>query len=129
MTNKERKNLMKKAHEVAKKINSKVGNYQIALSLALKDLWKIKKTYHKKVLNVYTVESAVKFLTGKSTPKNTFGVPQWFINKNLPLEEQAALAEAYGAFTKRETAKAELINFDTPYGYINVWVPKSILVK
>ena len=129
MTKAELKNLFNKAHQLAKAINNKVGNYHIAFSIALKNLWSLKKKFNKKVITWRQVLKASVYLTTPKAVKNICGVPAWFINKNLQEEERYAITEAYGANIKRETAKAVLISFDTPYGYINLWTPKSIIVK
>lgn len=40
--------MMKSAHKIAKMIKHLVGDYMIALKLALKEVWRLVKTYKKK---------------------------------------------------------------------------------
>lgn len=41
--------MFKKAHAIARKINSKVGNYAIAFKFALKKVWQMVKAGHRRI--------------------------------------------------------------------------------
>ncbi|EPQ9603941.1 hypothetical protein ACUYUN_002593 [Staphylococcus pseudintermedius] len=43
-----KRHMMKSAHKIAKEIVFLVGDYMIALKLALKEVWRLVKTYNKK---------------------------------------------------------------------------------
>lgn len=43
-----KRNMMKTAHAIAQEIVDEVGDYQIALSIALKEVWRQVKLYDKK---------------------------------------------------------------------------------
>lgn len=122
--------LMKSAHRIAKEINWKVGNYSIALSIALKEVWRQVKQYDKKRFGEIAIISAAQRLT---TPKvqntNVYGVPAWIIRKNLSQEEAyAVMNQSNSMNVVRETEKAEYVEFDTDFGTVQMWTPKSVLV-
>ena len=55
------------------------------------------------------------------------GVPEWLMKKNLSQAEYDGAHQAYGVYASRETAKAVLVNFDTDFGKITMWAPKSVV--
>lgn len=122
--------LMKSAHRIAKEINWKVGNYSIALSIALKEVWRQVKAYDKKRFGEVAIISAAARLTApKVNNSNVYGIPSWIIRKNLSQEESYAVINQSSSMTVvRETEKAEYVEFDTDFGKVQMWTPKSILV-
>lgn len=122
--------LMKSAHKIAKEIVDEYGDYQIALSFALKEVWRQVKTYDKKRFgDVAIMSAAFKLMTPKQNKnRNYFGVPDWILSENLSNEEYSAMQYATSMSVERETLKAELVSFDTDFGNITTWVPKSVLV-
>lgn len=126
-----KRNMMKAAHAIAKEIVEEVGDYQIALSIALKEVWRQVKLYGKKRFGDVAVLTASQRLV---TPKqdrnaNIYGVPAWIIKKNLSQDEASAvLSRTAGISSVRETEKAQLVRFDTDFGNVEMWTPKSVLV-
>ena len=120
--------LMKSAHRLAKEIAPEFGNYSIALSFALKEVWRQVKLYDKKRFGEVAIISAAARLTTPKKADNVFGVPTWILRENLDQDELYAVSLANQMEVRRETAKAELVAFDTDYGFVTVWVPKSVLV-
>lgn len=55
-------------------------------------------------------------------------VKAWFLNKEFTTDERIAIASV-DATVKRETDKAVLLCWDTDYGKISKWVPKSCIEK
>ncbi|MCH4010612.1 hypothetical protein [Furfurilactobacillus sp.] len=68
---------MRSAHKIAKEIVDECGDYQIALSFALKEVWRQVKTYDKKRFgDVAIMSAAFKLMTPKQDKnRNYFGVP------------------------------------------------------
>lgn len=126
-----KRNIMKAAHAIAQEIVDEVGDYQIALSIALKEVWRQVKLYDKKRFGDVAVLTAAQRLV---TPKrdhnaNVYGVPAWIIMKNLRQDEaDAVIGHTASISIVRETEKAQLIRFDTDFGHIEMWTPKSVLV-
>lgn len=123
--------LMKSAHRLAHEIVADYGNYSIALSFALKEVWRQVKLYDKKRFgDVAIITAAQRLTTVKKAKRNDiFGVPTWIIEKNLNVNESyAVLNQCNSKSLVRETEKAELVSFDTDFGTIEMWTPKSILV-
>jgi len=129
-----KRNMMKYAHQLAKKLVERTKNYQIALSLALKEVWRQVKLYNKKRFTKYSLATAYDRLvqpqmTGKNKEADVFGVPEWIIRKNLDVNEACAVInECDSMSVVRETEKAQLVKFSTNYGYVTMWTPKSVLV-
>ncbi|MEK0384972.1 hypothetical protein [Lacticaseibacillus paracasei] len=124
-------NMMKAAHAIAREIVNEVGDYQIALSIALKEVWRQAKMYGKKRFGDVSVLTASQRLVTlkKDRNANIYGVPAWIIKKNLSQDEvSAVLTCTAGISIVRETEKAQLVRFDTDFGKIEMWTPKSVLV-
>jgi len=129
-----KRNMMRYAHQLARKLVKDTENYQIALSLALKEIWRQVKLYNKKRFTKFSIATAYDRLvqpqvSGKGQQDDVYGVPAWIIRKNLSQEESyAVLNECGGLEVVRETEKAQLVEFITSYGKITMWTPKSVLV-
>lgn len=129
-----KRNMMRYAHQLAKKLVEKTKNYQMALSLALKEIWRQVKLYDKKRFTQYSIATAYDRITEpqmsfKEVESDVNGVPAWIIRKNLSNNEAyAVLNECDGMSVVRETEKAQLVEFVTNHGRITMWTPKSVLV-
>lgn len=127
-----KRNMMRYAHELAKLLVAHTGDYQIALSFALKEVWRQVKLYDKKRFTKNSIMSAYARLRQprrNNNTQNVFGVPAWLIRNNLTnAEAYAVLNECYSMKVVRETEKAQLVEFSTNYGKIKMWTPKSVLV-
>lgn len=132
-----KRNMMRYAHQLAKLLVKQTGDYHIALSFALKEIWRQVKLYDRKRFTKYSIRTAYdrignpnyRKMVNKKENEHVFGVPAWVIKRNLtPDESYAVLNEANSMTTVRETEKAKLVKFDTNYGFIEVWTPKSVLV-
>lgn len=131
-----KKNIMRYAHQLAKKLVEKTENYQIALSMALKEIWRQVKTYNKKRFTKYSIATAYDRIGNSNYHKmissnisnDVYGVPSWIIEKNLNNNEAYAVLNECDAMTVvRETEKAQLVEFVTNHGKISMWTPKSVL--
>lgn len=128
------KSLMKQAHKLAKEIVEKVGDYMIALKLALKKIWAMVKAGRKRMSDS-AFKSAVYELTHQKKEYNgpeffwlgSKGIPVWLMEKNLDQTELWGAQLAYNMYAKRETEKAALIVFETDFGNITMWAPKSVV--
>src|SRR5690625_2766390 len=129
-----KRNMMRYAHKIAKGIVGEVGDYQIALSLALKEIWRQVKLYDKKRFTKYSIATACDRIKqpqmkGYGKQEDVFGVPAWIIRKSLSNDEAyAVLNESDNMNVVRETEKAQLVEFFTNYGKVTMWTPKSVLV-
>lgn len=127
-----KKHMMVSAHRIAKEIVKEVGDYMIALKLALKEVWRQVKKYNKKRFGWHAIYSAAGRLCYEKPVyknENVEGVPTWIIEKNLSSNEAyAVLNESPTVSFKRETEKAILVDFHTDYGHIEMWCPKSVMV-
>lgn len=129
-----KKNLMKQAHKLAKKIVEKVGDYIIALKLALKKVWAMAKAGRKKMSDT-AFKSALYELTHQKKEYNgpeffwlgSKGIPVWLMDNNLDQTELWGAQLAYNMYAERETEKATLIVFETDFGNITMWAPKSVI--
>lgn len=122
--------MFKNAHELAHEIVSEYGDYQIAFSFALKEVWRQVKLYDKKRFGAVAIFTATQRLTTPKRPKNDNidGVPTWILRENLSQGELFAVENCgCGSTVRRETEKALLIAFDTNFGAVTVWVPKSVM--
>ena len=128
------KSLMKQAHKLAKEIVGKVGDYMIALKLALKKIWAMAKAGRKRMSDT-AFKSAVYELTHQKKEYNgpesfwlgSKGIPVWLMEKNLDQTELWGAQLAYSIGVERETEKAALIVFETDFGNITMWAPKSVI--
>ncbi|GAX05377.1 hypothetical protein IWT25_00681 [Secundilactobacillus pentosiphilus] len=124
--------MFKAAHEIAHEIVGATDNYQIAFSFALKEVWRQVKTYNKKRFgDAAIVNAGIRLVTTpemKRQNEYVEGVPTWIIRKNLNEQEAFAVCNTTNSFDiVRETEKAELVSFNTDYGYVEMWTPKSVL--
>ena len=86
-----KQHIFKTAHKIAKGIVKEVGNYQVALSLALKEVYRQIKLYDKKRFGNEAVESAIYRLGtaqevkdfDKESEKYVYGIAKWFYNKEF----------------------------------------------
>jgi len=121
--------LMKSAHRLAKELVPFTENYSIALSFALKEVWRQVKLYDKKRFGEVAIINAASRMTTPKHADDVFGVPDWILSKNLDNDEYYAVTSCANEMNvERETEKAELVSFSTDYGHVTVWVPKSVLV-
>lgn len=57
-------------------------------------------------------------------------IPAWIIKKNLSFDEQyVVLNECNSVEVAYQTEKAVLVKFDTDYGIVKMWCPKSVIGK
>lgn len=54
-------------------------------------------------------------------------IPYWFISKNLTRAQADAIV-GERMTVERETEKAVLVKWNTDYGFVTLWTPKSIIV-
>lgn len=129
-----KKTLMKQAHKIAKKIVKEVGNYMVALKLALKKIWAMAKAGRKRMSDS-AFKGAIYELKHKKREYNgpeffwlgRQGVPVWLMEKNLDQTELWGAQLAYNIGVERETEKALLLCFETDFGNITMWAPKSVV--
>lgn len=124
---------MKSAHLLAKNIVDFVGDYKIALKIAMKKLWdalkKGKKRFGKNWADnvaMFMEFARIRKIEGE---QNFFGIPGWVINKNLNSQESVSVKGADSCKVERETEKAILVSFDTDFGRVFLWSPKSVIVE
>ena len=55
-------------------------------------------------------------------------VKEWFINKNFNQNERYGISVADRSYIERETEKAVLVRWETEFGNITSWIPKSCLL-
>lgn len=127
-----KKQIMKQAHKIAKKNVKAVGNYMVALKLALKKIWAMAKAGRKRMSDS-AFKGAVYELTHKEYNGPEFfwigrqGVPIWLMEKNLDQAELQGAQLAYNIGVERETEKALLLCFETDFGNIKMWAPKLVV--
>ena len=127
-----KKQMMIQAHKMAKKLVAKTGNYMIALKFALKQIWAMVKAGRKR-MSESAFKGAIYDLTHKPYNGPAFfwfgkmGIPEWLMAKNLNQAENQGAHLAYSIHAKRETAKALLVEFETEFGNIDMWAPKSVV--
>lgn len=129
-----KKQIMKQAHKIAKKIVKEVGNYMVALKLALRKIWAMVKAGRKRMSDS-AFKGAVYELTHKKREYNGLeffwlgskGIPVWLMDNNLDQTELWGAQLAYNMYAERETEKAALIVFETDFGNIKMWAPKSVI--
>ena len=54
-------------------------------------------------------------------------IPYWFISKNLNRAQADAIV-GERMTVERETEKAVLVKWNTDYGFVTLWTPKSIII-
>lgn len=124
--------MMIQAHKMAKKLVEKTDSYIIALKFALKQIWAMVKAGRKR-MSESAFKGAIYDLTHKPYNGPAFfwfgkmGIPEWLMAKNLNQSENQGAHLAYSIYTKCETAKAVLIEFETDFGNIDMWAPKSVV--
>lgn len=129
-----KKQIMKQAHKIAKKIVKEVGNYMVALKLALRKIWAMVKAGRKRMSDS-AFKGAVYELTHKKREYNgpeffwlgSKGILVWLMDNNLDQTELWGAQLAYNMYAERETEKAALIVFETDFGNIKMWAPKSVI--
>ena len=55
-------------------------------------------------------------------------IKSWFLNKEFTQGERYAISTADDPDVVRETEKAFLLKWKTEFGYIQHWVPKSVVI-
>lgn len=126
MTNEMKSRIMKRAHEHAR---SYTGiSYREALSRGLKSAWSLYKANGTVGLaSDYEGQKATTAtITNSESRKAEVVVAGWFLNKNYNSNERIAITTARYAVIEKETAKALLVRFETEYGNIKGWFPKSV---
>lgn len=64
----------------------------------------------------------------KAVIRDNIGIPSWFIQKSLTRDQLNAIK--FETLQKvSETDKAVKVKWNTDYGSIQLWVPKSILIS
>ena|SRR5699024_12130256 len=126
-----KRNMMRYAHQLAKLLVERTEDYPMALSIALKEIWRQVNLYDKKRFTKYSIATAYARLVQPEVESNNndvHGVPAWIIKKNLNNEQAyAVLNECEKMSVVRETEKAKLVKFNTQYGNIEMWTPKSVM--
>ncbi len=56
-------------------------------------------------------------------------VKNWFMNKNFDEAERIAISASPDPIVEKETEKAVLLKWNTEYGIIKSWIPKSCLCE
>ena len=106
----------------------------IALKLALKKIWVMVKAGRKKMSDT-AFKSALYELIHQKKEYNgpeffwlgSKGIPVWLMEKNLDQTELWGAQLAYNIGVERETEKALLLCFETDFGNITMWTPKSVV--
>lgn len=134
-----RRNIMQDAHVVAKMIANLAGDYQVAMSFALKFVYAyranraaVKATGDK--MAMYCFKSLVSAAREEFTPESVNGVPAWAIKKDfIGASADDILFYTISFEVLQETDKAYQVKFDTvnpdESGYVDhhtTWVAKSI---
>ena len=117
--------IFKKAHSLAKNPLQALANksYKERLSFGLKRAYAIAKAEIVKASKV-----AKTTLTSTSQIAT---VAEWIVKKNLTCSESTVVinyCDCQGV-VERETEKAVLVRFDSKFGFVKSWFPKSTLVK
>lgn len=128
--------LMKSAHQIARIIVNQVGDYQIALSMAMKYMWQ-KASYGKKRMGAMAIEYAAYYICTPKAERESIAeidgmgfVPRWIAQNNLSHEEYIAVRDyKTSAYVVKETEKAVDICFNTDMGSVWMWCPKSVIKK
>lgn len=123
------KKVLEVSHKVAKYLVAKTDDYMIALKFAMKYVWGMVRK-GKTRIGQKTIERVVWTLSHPRVERNIDGIPMWIIEKNLSFEQQRAV-RCGDPVTKvlKETEKAINVCFETDFGNIYMWCPKSVLVE
>ena len=144
--------VMQASHLVAKYFVARTGNYQIALSFALREVWAKAKRVDRRNARVtsrgdldqvkelsakqFAIEILGDYKIHRKFPKFVFGVPAWLIEKNrLGGYASSIEFDSVASQVLQETDKAFKIEFtidDLARNYhdkLSVWVPKSVMSK
>lgn len=130
--------VMKNAHTVAHEIVRFVGDYQIALSIALKISYKYDNAQSEsknKRAAWRKVGSVVSFAYHELTPDYVAGVPTWAIKNDFASTYAGnILHDTFKTEITEETEKAVKIVFYLAdqfgkYAHVGTWVAKSIMKK
>lgn len=54
-------------------------------------------------------------------------IKKWFLNKEFSQSERYAISATDNCKTERESEKAILLKWDTEFGIISKWIPKSCI--
>lgn len=112
-----KKTIMFEAHKIARKMVKLVGDYMVALKLALKQVWAKVKAGEK----IYTGPKFIWF-------NNQYGIPDWLLRKNLKDDVYSFVTdEPEDVEVVRETEKALLLDLVTGFGTYKMWAPKSVV--
>lgn len=123
--------IMKYAHQIARAIVHATENYAIALKMALKYVWYAVKTWNKKRFSKQNLVASIHYLTASKkqieAKKYTDGIPNWILRKNLTQSEYEAVnCDGSAPSIVKETEKAIDFKFNTDFGVIYMWCPKSV---
>ncbi|CAA66753.1 hypothetical protein phig1ep12 [Lactobacillus phage phig1e] len=138
--NRRRRNIMKDAHRIAKLIVSNVGDYMVAMKLALKTVYAY-KAMRKEVssrgnaVEMHTLPLLDGYARQQFEPEFVAGIPAWAIKKDfMSSSAQDILYFTIDTKVVKETEKAVEIEFATKnpkeHGYVDhhhTWVAKSIM--
>lgn len=127
----EKQNLMVKAHAVAHLIAPALhNNYQLAISLAIANIQKLKKHYHLKMINEEDVQRISHYLLQAIPKWHVGGVPLWLINQKFNTSESILiLLHTKQTFVLKKTAKAVLVQFECLHQQtFKIWCPQKFYV-
>ena len=120
MTNYNKSEIMKKAWEIKKNMES-IINKTYNFSKALKRSWEIAKS------KLNTVSEKISKTIEITT--NIVVVKSWIAQKNLTQHEySAAKSVNFECEVLKETAKAIYVSFKSKFGSVKMWCPKSQIV-
>lgn len=126
---KKQQKVMEVSHKVAKQLVKKTGDYMIALTYAMKYVWGMVRK-GKMRIGVKTIQRIVYTLSHPRVKPNIDGIPMWIIENNLDDQEVSAIKVGSPVVKQlAETAKAIKVVFETDFGNIYMWCPKSVLVE
>ena len=68
-------------------------------------------------------------IKGSDLPQEAnMAIKSWFLNKEFTQSERYAISTADDPSVVRETEKALLLKWKTEFGFIQHWVPKSVVI-
>ena len=121
-----KKHIFTTAHKIAKGIVKEVGNYQIALQMALKEVYRQRfgtQAISSAIYNLGTSKEDKAF--DRESENYRYGVAKWFFDKEFTTKQRQALIKIEDEVIVKETEKAYKIAFFTEYGLFEKWIPKS----